>query len=495
MSGREWSARGEGVDPPRDRAYAEVRRLLGGEGVRVGVLSGPRGRGKTSLLRAATAGVEGDLLHAELSPLPEGALLEDLHLLTARTLGPLPAPLRRGALPLASDSEGSWLALLVGLVDRIRDSRRPLVLILDGFDHLLAARRLIALELGEVLASARVDALPMALLLTARDPRGLREVIGEGELLGAPQLSLELPPLGYREAGWGHGGSDARDAFLRWSLLGDDPARLQKTQAELPLEQVIRDRVLDPAGDLSDAPLLRLETTFQKPARYAAILRALAPGPLDWSGILARVHGIDAGGQLAPYMQRLEEEGLVRVSQPLDAPPGSRARRYSVADPFDAFWFGWILPRRSLLGQVQGVEGRKRFWREELLPHLDTHFQNWMEVAARRWIEEHGEEGLGAPAREVGSLWGEGIEIPVAGRLANGQVCIGIVAWGAGGGGAIERLDRGMRESRYGFGWQARAPLLFYGVPPDVEVRRFVARDPMARVIGFDQLMGRRFGG
>jgi hypothetical protein len=161
-----------------------------------------------------------------------------------------------------------------------------------------------------------------------------------------------------------------------------------------------------------------------------------------------------------------------------------------VSDPFLAFWFGWVLPRRSLLAPGAG----RAIWRRQILPELDGHFRSWMEEAARRWLREHAAEELGAPAREAGALWGEGPEFPVAGRLANGQVCFGLVDGSQESRDLAGEMSRRMRETRYGIGREARAPLFFLSGRENEAIRRNAARNPLARVVTLEGLMGQAPG-
>lgn len=445
-------------------------------------VTGPGGRGKTALLRSVLTAEES--IHFQAAPLTDEQLLGDFREFLRRRLGEVPEPRTPGVLPLPSGM-GGWLSLFVGLVDRVEETGRPMTLALDGIEGLLARRRM-PVELGEALDRARRRGLPFRVVLAGRDQARIEELASPEGPLGSAELSLRLPPLPFRVAGWGHGARNPRDAFLRWALLGDHPAHLPPDPPVGDLEEAVRSRVLSPGGDLFDAPLVRLEATFQRPARYTAILRALAPGPLDWSGLLERAPGIDSGGQLAPYLRRLEEEGMIVVDQPLDAPPDSRRRRYSLADPFFAFWFGWVLPHRSALSAPTAVDE----WVSAVLPGPRVHLQGWMEEAARRWLHRHAAEAFGAPAREAGALWGGEAVFPVAGRLANGQVCYGMVEWGAPDAGLPDEMTRRMAATRYGIGREARAPLFFLGEEGGEALRRLVAREPLARVVDLEDLMG-----
>ena len=102
-------------------------------------------------------------------------------------------------------------------------------------------------------------------------------------------------------------------------------------------------------------------------------------------------------------------------------------------------------------------------------------------------------ETLGAVARAGGSLWGADYDLPVAGILTNGAAYFGACDWLTARPGIrppLRRIEEGMRASRYGFGRQHRLRLVFTGRPPPVGLVREIARDPDARTVDGQALMG-----
>jgi hypothetical protein len=473
------------------------------------LLTGPAGAGKTVVLRQALSGHRA-ALHWDVPPLEEEGALEDLDRLLASTLGELPAvrprpdllPVPGAGLRWRERLEGSLLALAArgeahggsGSGRSGSSSGEPGggtgggagVLVLDGMDALAGARRRLPDEILELWGEIRDRGLPVHLVTTWRTapPPAWRR---EGE-------PLELAAHPFRAAARAHGARTPEDGFHRWAIFGHHPAHLPRTlpepgsegEAAPSLRDAVVERILTPGGDLHDAPLRRLAAQVQVPRRYLEILVALARGASGWGGMATRVAG-GAGNRLAPYLRRLEADGWIRVLHPLDGRSGGRQRRYALADPFSAFWFGHVLPIRSLLHR----EDPGDIWDRYLAPALPAYLSHRLPELARLWIEGHATERLPAAAREVGALWNGDVELDVAARLANGQVCYGICQ-----GPDTEELplfselERKMSEVRWGIGREARAPLVFLVQGPSDELRRRVARTALGRILTLDDLMG-----
>jgi hypothetical protein len=460
----------------RDDETKALGGFLDREGPGLALVGGPRGRGKTALL--ARALTDRRAVHFQALPLPPEGLLADLEGLLHSVLGEVPLPRRPGLLPL-TNPEARWEALLTGVADRAREAG-PLILALDGAENLFGAHRKWLPLLIETLVQVQEGGVPLKVVVAGRP--GTPPVPD-------PDLTIELSPLPFRDAGWGHDADSPREAFVRWAVFGDHPAHLAPGTNPLDFEAAVVARILDPGGDLHDRPLRTLEGIFQRPARYLALLRALAEGPLDWGGLLSRAQGVDTGGQLAPYLRRLEEEGFVRTERPLDAEEGSRNRRYVLTDPFLAFWCGLVLPHRSLLTRM----GPEAVWQGRIRPALPAHLDRWLARAALLWLRDHATERLPAPARTVGALWGGEADFDAVAWLESGQVCYGLSRWSGDpveGSELPDEMARRMEATRYGIGREARAPLWFLPGGAGEELRRRSARDPLGRILRLDDLMG-----
>ncbi len=444
------------------------------------LVQGPIGSGKSTVLAQRVREGGGVLYHA--APGADGDLLADFRELLLARLGEIPVPEGPGYLPDPSAPPG-WQDLLLGLVDRARFHGRPLLVVLDGWDKLQAARKQLPRELAEALDRAERRKAPIRFVLTldGADPSSLTG-------LPDPAHTLTLGPLSLRAAARRQGGRSPGDAFHRWALLGAYPVQFPLSDPGATWEGAVIRRVLEPTGDLHDLPLRQLREGFQRPGRYLSILRALARGPLDWSQLREGARAVESGGQMAPYLNRLEEMGLVVTRRPLGAPSDARNRRYRLADPFLGFWFELVLPLRSLLLTEDPAE----LWANRIRPGIRDHLRRWLPVAVEEWFRDHAQERFPAASRQVGGVWAGEAEFQVVSWLTNGQICYVGTRWEVEPSGAefYDDLKERMLRTRYGIGREARTPVLVLPGGMTEELRRRVAADPLATVLGLEELMG-----
>ena len=229
---------------------------------------------------------------------------------------------------------------------------------------------------------------------------------------------------------------------------------------------------------------------MQTPARYYAILTTLARGEADWGAVHAGVPDLTRSGQVAPYLSRLAELGWIRARQSLDAPARARARRYAITDPFFAFWMRFVFPLRS----GRATAPTKDAYATQIRPHLDDHLARTFPLVCRQHMAHDAIETLGANARTCGSLWGRDYDVPVAGVLTSGAAFYGSCHWDpiARADAPLERLDGHLRETRFGFGRERRARLVFTGPEAPRWLQREAARRHDADLIDAADLVGDR---
>ena len=468
----------------RSREIGQIRTALDSPEASIVSVEGMRGVGKSALVARA---------------------VESFDHLVFR-VPPLPAPLQRAALAavLAGrvDAEGgtagdprgawarfdgipSWDELFTAALRRARPGEAPFVLVLDDAHRLEEARaRHIEPILG-ALRTARSDRRPVHIVLAG--PSG-GTVTSEGaEALTAERLTVG--PLPLRPACQLLPGTSPRDLLRAYATLGGIPRVLVAVDRDVTLETNIRKLFLDPDAPFADIPAAWLERDLQTPSRYNAILARVAHGECDWGDIHRAVPDLTSSGQLAPYVRRLEGLGLVSVRRSLDAGPDSRSQRYTLADPLLAFWYRFVLS--TPYGMHPDSPDRRLRWIKET---IDDHLATTFPLICRQHMAHDAIETLGANARELGSLWGPGYDLPVAGILTSGAAFYGSCSWRppARGDDPLGALDREARQTRYGFGRQHRLRLYFTSSDAPRWLERAAARLEQCLLLGPGALVGAR---
>jgi hypothetical protein len=473
----------------RTREIGQLRSALDSPEASILRVRGIRGVGKTALVRRALQGF--DSLEFTVPPLPEPLQLDAFARALAEAVSDGGGEAGAGSEARlrtweAGPPHTTWDDLLGQLLVRARPGRTAFVLVLDDAHRLDEARARHMPALVRMLQRARTERRALHVLIVA-------PLSGDPAIELASDLeadSVQVDPLPLRPATLMLPGKSPRDLLRAYSVLGGIPRVLTQVDRDLTLETNVRKLTLEPEAPFLDVPSGWLERDLQTPSRYNAILQGLARGECDWGAVRLAVPDLTSSGQLAPYVKRLEELGLVSVRRSLDAHPTSRARRYQIVDPFLAFWYRFMLPGSPEARVDLSPDDRLRALRSVLDDHSATVFPG----ICRQHMSHDARETLGANARELGSLWGNAHEIPVAGILTSGAAFYGACAWRTPtrSEAPLDTLERAARETRYGFGREHRIRVLFTAT----EAPRWLQRDAVRRdqylLIGPDALVGER---
>lgn len=478
--------------PGRAAEVNLLRSLLGRRDPSAIWVVGPPGVGKTATVLEAARHFP--VVYHRVPPLPPSLQQKAL----AESLGRVRLDVETGkdAAPTSVEDrpeEGVpkeaviWKSVLQPFV-RALPLGKGWVLVVDDVHRWEEARAGVGLALRAAVRDARRLGKVFHVVLVAPEMGAL----GVEEEFGVPVL--RLGPLSFRGAEEFLPGHGALDRLRSYTVFGGMPHALTHLDSESSLEENLRRLVLRREGILWDAPLLLLERLFQRPMRYLAVLGAMAEGEVSWGGVRKGVDPEAASGFAGPYLKRLQEIGLVEGRRSLDAPPSSRSRRYGLSDPFLGFWIRFVLPHREALERgEEGVAVCLAGIRQE----LGRHARSWWPHLCRSFLTQEAGEVFGARAREVGGLWGEGYDLPVAGTVVTGAAFYGVIAGGEGPWELrdLEALDLQIRRTRYGFGREMRLRVIFLeGEPPPALLRERARRDDVL-VVPLDSLSGKAHQG
>jgi AAA+ ATPase superfamily predicted ATPase len=455
----------------RSREIGQIRSWLDRQDPVTIRVSGIRGVGKSALVERAVQDFSHVIVRmpALPEPLQRSVLMESLDQNTEGTADESPEE--------PSSHPSSWARLFSQAAGQARPGRAPFVLILDDAHRLTEARARFEKPLASVMDLAREGRRAFHVILVGLPPDDATD-----------DETLVVPPLPLRAAVPMLPGGTPRQLLRAYGALGGIPEVLRKVDRSLTLETNIRKLMIERGAPFADAPGLWLERDLQTTSRYNAVLTRLALGEADWGSLRAAIPDLTSSGQLAPYVGRLEELGLVRVRRSLDAAPRSRSQRYRLADPCVAFWYRFVHPTTWGLPRGASPEALVRAIR----PDLDAYMEDIFPEICRQHMQYDALETLGANARELGSLWAPEYEIPVAGLLTSGAAFYGTSIWGdlRRDRDPLDALDAAARETRYGFGREHRIRLLFTSTDPPRWLERATVRRDQSLLIGPRQLVG-----
>lgn len=465
----------------RSRELGLLRGILDGAAPRLVRVSGLPGVGKSAVVRRAATDYAG-ILH-RCPPLPDPAQRAGL----ATRLGA--ARREAGLEGDGPASTAEWSDLFAAALECATAARRPFVLILDDAHRLTEARSRFVEPLHSIQERATTEGIRLHVVLVGREG-SLPASSPSASAPAAPSsvATVHVPPLPLRAAAPHLPGSRPHERVRAYGVFGGIPHVLARLDTSVTVGTNVRRLLLDDAGSLCDAPLAWLEREVQTPSRYVALLDTLAHGEADWARLHAGVPDLTRSGQVAPYLKRLTEFGFIGMRRSLDAKPRSRATRYAIADPFIAFWFRFVFPWHH----SEKTEAIGPHYARAIRPGINEHMEQMLPYICRQHMALDAIETLGAVAREGGSLWGSGSEIPVAGTLTSGAVYYGNCRWAKPepDDTPLDQLDGAVRETRYGFGRERRLRLLFTGRPAPTWLKRDVVRRHDAKLIDAEALLG-----
>ncbi len=401
-----------------------------------------------------------------------------------------------GMAPERPEPDAEWADIFAWV------ERSPIrALAFDGLGALTKSSRKFLEILGRSWQAQVRRGRPLLLILIDRDRRVLEAVNAKASPFRDPLQTVTgtasdpgiwIEPRTSLLAGGGaiHAGSGA-ERLLGAALFGGRPRVLRRLDPRITVAANYRDAVLDPLGALFDEPLTTLAKSVQHPGRYGRLLRALAIGIRSWDGLRAAVDdGSGGSSPTGPYVKRLIELGRVVAEHPLDADQRGRGRRYRLRDPFEMLWWRSVVSRRSGLSTASLTPDAA--WEEIRTAEISAHMEQVFPWLCRDYLLDGSDAVLGSRARETGALWGDGFDIPVAARLHSGPVVYGACHTGPGPmrSDALDGLTEQMRNTRFGFGREARIRVLFSLSGFDDELIHMAARDPLVRLVGIDELTG-----
>ncbi len=379
------------------------------------VLYGRRRVGKTALLRRVCRGFRHVFFTADL-----GSRSDQLSSFSACLARGLDEPAwAEAVLP-------GWEEALQLCCKQAKD--QPLALVLDEFQHMVSADPSLASVLQR-LWDSQMQSTRLSIVLCGSYVSFMeREVLGvRNPLYGRRTGQLLLRPLLYRQAGLFFPDWDAADRMTALAVLGGVPAYLQRFDPSKDLQSNIFQSILNLGAPLFDEPRFLMLEELREPQVYFSICRAIAHGN-GRPNQIAQAAGLVGKGNLAPYLNALQEMHFVERRVPVTVRNPQRSRRslYRLRDPYLRFWFRFVLPNKTALEAGDAA----LVWSRKIAPRLAQLTSTVFEEACQEHLMQLNRQGnLPAVYDRIGAWWRGPHEVDVVAVADDGPLLLGECKW------------------------------------------------------------------
>lgn len=234
--------------------------------------------------------------------------------------------------------------------------------------------------------------------------------------------SIQVRPLGYRDAGQFVANIPAAHRAIVYGILGGTPLYLAQWNARRSVKENLVHLFGRPDSPLVDAGELVLSGEVPELEGAFRILQAVALGRTQ-------------AGKIADYakvaverpLKRLVSLGLLERRVPaFEDPARSKRAIYRISDPYFAFWFRFVASYRSQIARGLG----RQLVESRILPRLDDYMGGVYEDIAREHARALAMEGkLDADAVEVWWSADGTKEVDLVGISGKKASFVGSVKW------------------------------------------------------------------
>lgn len=311
------------------KAYRSDRKELA-------IVYGRRRIGKTELVRKSVENINHVYFFAEETLEDEN--LKNFRSIVARTLNN----------PLIAKAELSWEELFE-LLDEGK-----VVVIIDEFPNLIKTNKGIISKFQKIWDNAK----NLKLVITGSSISIMEShVLGyKSPLYGRRTLSIKLQPLNFFHLRGFFPEKSWEELIRIYGITDGIPAYIKEVQFRLNAGEDLEE-VFQPNKPLFDEAEFLLRSELREPARYFAILKAIAFGNTKFGEIVSFTGFPNS--TVSQYVHNLQTLHIVEERHPLGEPERKRNARYYLSDLYFTFWFRFVYPNRSQLlefGRIKGFE-------------------------------------------------------------------------------------------------------------------------------------------
>lgn len=413
----------------RERELNELESAYESDAFQMIAVYGRRRVGKTALLNEFIS----DKQDAYFFTAQQTTARDNLEALSI-TLGKLRAYPGDGVRPGTSlfPSNGpvyqSYQDALVALFEM--GQRQRTVFVIDEYPYLAESYPAISSLLQTLIDRYKATSKLFLVLCGSSTSFMEEQVLGEkSPLYGRRTAQIHLRPFDAFSASELLGTDDSVAAIELYALVGGIPLYLEQLDARRDIQWNIANRLLPPDALLSNEPENFLFQEVRSPARYNAIVGALASGCVRPQEISDRT-GISSA-LVSQYLERLERLSVVRRTVPAVSRK-KRQVRYEISDNLFRFHYRFGVKYLTAIEAGMSALVAERIVSEEFSTFVGPVFED----VCQQWLLRQAASGeIKTIPLEVGSWWGtnpstrEQEEIDVVLRGDDGDVVVGECKW------------------------------------------------------------------
>lgn len=376
----------------REREIATLERLYATDKFQMPVIYGRRRVGKTSLIAHFVEGKPAIFFSARESTERENLIALSEAIARFESGGTLRESDRPAPVFESFDRAFAYV------FDLARKQR--LVFVIDEYPYLAQSYRAVSSLLQHYIDGEHEESRLFLILCGSSMSFMEHQVMGyKSPLYGRRTAQIKVMPFDIAQAARLLEGVAPEEIVSWYGIAGGIPLYLEQFDESLGLQENLAHNVLRPDSFLYGEPDSFLQQEVREPARYNAIIRAIASGEGRLSDI-SSVAGIDKTTMTA-YLKGLIELGIVRQEQPVvDA--NRKKTRYVLSDNLFRFWYRFVLRYLTPLQAGRCEEVSKLIVDD----HLSTFLGPVFEDVCRQWlVSSMGEAGVPL-INDIGRWWG-----------------------------------------------------------------------------------------
>lgn len=307
-------------------------------------------------------------------------------------------------MPTNAGAFATWTDALDYVASRAREDSEPFVFVFDEFPYAAQAEPSLLSALQTAIDHAFSSTNVLMILCGSNEGFMESEVLGsKSPLYGRRTAQIRLKPFDYLDAArMLPPQTSSEQKMLYYSIFGGTPYYLKQIDASKTLEDNVSELFFDVSGILYEEPMMLLRQELREPALYHSVLDFIASGRTTPKTI-AEGAGVDPNS-VGRYLRVLEDLGIVERSVPFgESKARSRRSKYSLSDPFFAFWYRFVSPSVGAIEAGTGAIAAKRASGPALASYAGVQFEG----VCLQWLVRQAQEGrLPFAPTSFGKWWG-----------------------------------------------------------------------------------------